>query len=135
MRSLVCVLICALGVQAAALRVGTGTVKITPPQGAAMAGYYVNRTADGVHDDLWAKALVFETDGQKAALVACDIIGIPREIIDPARKQIETATGIPGARVMISATHAHTGPVILAGRTRYNLEGDMLRITKQYAAD
>ena len=29
-----------------------------------------------------------------------------------ARRQIEAATGIPGAHVMISATHTHTGPVI-----------------------
>lgn len=135
MRSLVCVLLCALAANAAGLRAGAGKVKITPPQGAAMAGYYVNRSADGVHDDLWAKALVLESGGRKAALVVCDLIGIPREIIDPARKQIESATGISGGRVMISATHAHTGPVILAGRTRYNLEGDMLRITRKYADD
>lgn len=124
-----------LAAPAAELRVGAAAVIITPPKGAAMSGYYYNRAADGVHDDLHAKALVIESGAEKAALVACDVAGLPREIVEAARKQIEAATGIPGERVMISATHTHTGPVILAGKTRYNLEGDMLRITKQYAAD
>jgi hypothetical protein len=32
----------------AALRVGAGAVKITPPPGAPMAGCYYNQAADGV---------------------------------------------------------------------------------------
>jgi hypothetical protein len=34
--------------------------------------------------------------------------------------------------VMISATHTHTGPVLLAGATRYNVEGEMKRIGLEY---
>ena len=33
---------------------------------------------------------------------------------------------------MISATHTHTGPVLLSGATRYNLEGEMKRIGLEY---
>src|SRR5574340_711936 len=133
MRWMVVALGCALAAQAAELRVGTATVKITPPAGAAMSGYYYNRASEGVHDDLYAKALVFESNGQKAAMVACDVSGLPREITEAARKAIDAGGVLRGADVMISATHTHTGPVILAGRTRYNLEGEMLRITTAYA--
>lgn len=119
----------------AELRVGAGISKITPPPGAPMAGYYSNRSADGVHDDLWAKAIVLDVDGERAAIVACDIISLPRPIIDEARREIERDPGIAPGRVMISATHSHTGPVVLSGPTRYNLEGEMLRIGKEYAAD
>lgn len=135
MRSIGFAVFCTLAASAAELRVGTGAVKITPPMGAAMSGYYYNRGAEGVHDDLYAKALVFESNGEKAAMVACDLSGIPREIVMEARKRIEASGTLRGDRVMISATHTHTGPVVLAGRTRYNLEGEMLRITQQYAAD
>ncbi|MCL4853144.1 MAG: neutral/alkaline non-lysosomal ceramidase N-terminal domain-containing protein [Bryobacteraceae bacterium] len=123
------------GLPAADFQVGAAAVKITPPMGAPMSGYYYNRAADGVHDDLFAKALVFEQDGAKAAVVACDLSGVPRPIVEQARQAIEQKTGIPGARVMISATHTHTGPVLLSGATRYNLEGEMLAIGKKYAAD
>lgn len=133
MRLIGVTLACVLAASAAELRVGTAAVKITPPQGAAMSGYYYNRAAAGVHDDLYAKAVVLESGGQKAGMVACDVSGLPREIIDAARKAIDAGGVLRGADVMISATHTHTGPVILAGRTRYNLQGDMLRITQEYA--
>ncbi len=134
MRILLAVLLVTPASIAADLRVGTGSVEITPPKGAPMAGYYYNRTADGVHDALLAKALVLEKDGEKAAMVACDIAMLPRPIIEQARGYIEQQTGIPAARVMISATHAHTGPVVLSERSRGTLEGEMLEIARQYAA-
>ncbi|MBI3876641.1 MAG: hypothetical protein HY300_11945, partial [Verrucomicrobia bacterium] len=42
------------------LRLGAAAVPITPPQGVPMAGYYSARYSEGVHDELYAKALVFE---------------------------------------------------------------------------
>jgi hypothetical protein len=135
MRLWIIPLLAALSAPAADLRVGAAAVKITPPKGAPMAGYYYNRAADGVHDDLYAKALVLASSGEKAALVACDLSGIPRNIIDEARKLIEASTGIAGGQVMISATHTHTGPVVLGGPNRYIMPGEMLEIAQRYAAD
>jgi hypothetical protein len=80
-----------------------------------MAGYYFERASEGVHDDLHAKALVLEKDGIRAALVSLDLISTTQELVAEARREIERSTGIPGRNCMISATHAHTGPV-LAGR-------------------
>jgi hypothetical protein len=117
------------------LRLGTGAVKITPPAGAPMAGYYYNRSASGVHDDLWAKALVLESGAVRAALVACDISGLPRQVVVEARHLIESGSGITADRVMISATHCHTGPVLLVPGNRYNPEGEMRRIGEKYLAD
>jgi neutral ceramidase len=121
------------GAAAAEFRVGRAAVKITPPAGIPMAGYYSVRLAEGTHDDLYAKALVFEKDGTKAALVACDLIGIDRYIVDGARKAIEAGTGVPGESVMISATHSHTGP-LLNPRFLAAAQGEPLRIAKQYIA-
>ncbi len=95
----------------AALRVGVGTSDITPPTGVPMAGYYHVRLSEGVHDPLQAKAIVLENNGVTAALVACDLVSLPRPIIEQAREAIEKLTGVPGTSVMISATHSHTGPV------------------------
>src|SRR3954469_5292050 len=100
------------------LRVGAAAVVITPEAGTPMAGYYSARSAEGVHDDLHAKALVLEQDGAKAALVACDLISMPRGVVESARAIIEKETDVPGASVMISATHSHTGPVLATGSSR-----------------
>ncbi len=96
-------------------RIGAAAVVITPPLGTPMAGYYFERAAEGVHDDLFAKALVLEQRGIRAALVSLDLISTPMELVKEIRKEIDRTTGVPGCNVMISATHAHTGPV-LAGR-------------------
>lgn len=99
------------------LRVGVAALDITPPLGAPMAGYYHARGADGVVDPLGAKAMVVECEGRRAALVALDLISVPRVVTDRARAEIGDALGIPGECVMVSATHTHTGPE-LSGRSR-----------------
>ena len=97
------------------LRVGAAAVVITPPPGTAMAGYYDQRLVQGVDNDLYAKAIVLEQDGTKAALVACDLIQMPRPISDEARRLVRESVGIAPDRVMISATHCHTGPALPTG--------------------
>lgn len=77
-----------------------------------MAGYYFERAAEGVHDDLYAKALVIEYESRKVALVALDLISTQRGFVEEARRLIAERTGIPSDHIMISATHAHTGPVL-----------------------
>jgi hypothetical protein len=119
-----------LGAQGADLRVGRGSVKITPPAGMPMAGYYRVRLSDGVHDDLYAKTLLLDRDGVQAALVACDLVGIPRPIIDAARRRITETTGIPGDHVMISATHCHTGPEL--GTRLTGVDEKTMRLAHSY---
>ena len=134
MKVLALLTVAAAAACAGELRAGAAALKITPPEGAPMAGYYFNRAAEGVHDDLYARALVFDDGGIRAALVSCDLSGLPRSVVEAARKRIAADTGIRGERVMVSATHTHTGPVIL-GEDVYNLQGRMLEIAKQYVQD
>jgi hypothetical protein len=117
---------------ASTLQAGAAQVDITPPAGAPMAGYYVPRVATGTHDALHVKALVFEKNGVKVALAACDLVWLPRNLSEEARQIIQQKTGIPADHIMISATHDHTGPVIMVHPSRYNLQGEMLRITEDY---
>lgn len=113
----------AFNVRAGELRVGASAVIITPPAGTPLAGYYEPRGATGVLDDLYSKALVIEQDGVKAAIVACDLLTLPRPTVAAARKLIEQQTGIPGAHILISATHQHTGPTIARESARDQLDG------------
>src|SRR5438045_3850011 len=101
---------------AAELKIGSAALVITPQLGTPLAGYYETRISDAVHDDLYAKAIVLECGGNRAAMVSCDLISMPITVAAEARRLIQRDTGLKPDQVMISATHAHTGP-ILPGRT------------------
>ncbi|MBM3810745.1 MAG: hypothetical protein FJW20_03820 [Acidimicrobiia bacterium] len=127
------VLAAVLPLAAEPLRAGRAAVKITPPTGVPMAGYYSIRLAEGVHDDLYAKAIVLDDGLKKAALVACDLVDISAELVEESRKQIQSLTAIPPERVMISATHSHTGP-LLRPRFLKAAEPGPRRLAEQYRA-
>jgi hypothetical protein len=92
------------------LRVGLAEADITPPLGFPMAGYYHERRATGTHDPLKARAVVFRQGETEAALVVCDLIGIARDLSAEVGRRVAAKTGIPAAHIIVTATHAHTGP-------------------------
>lgn len=94
------------------VKFGAVSADITPPQGACLAGYFTKREAEGVLDPLYAKILVLDKYGEKLALAACDLIGVPSGFARALREMISERTGIPAESVMVSATHTHTGPVM-----------------------
>lgn len=117
------------------LRVGAAAVSITPPVGIGMAGYYFERGAQGTNDDLFAKAVVLEQDGAQAALVALDLISTTRWVVEAARREIERTTPLRGSNVMISATHAHTGPVLAKRGLREDAQGGDADLSQRYSAE
>jgi len=77
------------------LKIGLGTAPITPNLDKRLAGYYFARSADGVHDHLWAKALVVD-DGQKQiVMVSIDAIKVRAGFVDEACRHIQLQLGIP----------------------------------------
>lgn len=96
---------------AADMEAGVAVADITPPMGYRMSGYFYERLGTGTHDPLHAKAMVLRQGDRQAALVFCDIIGVPLEVSGRARRLAEKKTGIPAANIMIAATHSHTGPL------------------------
>lgn len=121
--------------QTNSLRVGVAAVSITPPNGTPLAGYYRKRLSEGVLDDIYAKAMVFENNGVRAAVVICDILTFPRKTVLTARELIEKQTGIPGANVLIAATHSHTSPVVAGENTRDALDGGNTEAALHYSAE
>jgi len=102
------------------IKIGCGASKITPELGASMAGYFNERKATAIHDDLYAKAMIFDDGDVVAGLLCCDLICISKEDIAKIRDIISAKTGLKGENVMICATHTHTGP-----RTRtFRMNGD-----------
>lgn len=88
---------------------GFGVADITPESGMEMPGGFAKRTGKGVRDPLLAVACVV-TDGKTpVALVGIDALFVGNHTVRSAREQVEKATGIPGANVLVGASHTHSG--------------------------
>jgi len=74
---------------------GAAAVDITPPVPFRMAGYFSERISTGVHDLLWAKALVPRQGDEQIALVFCDLVMVPAGVTTPSRLLAAEQTGIP----------------------------------------
>jgi hypothetical protein len=95
-----------------AFKAGVAKVKITPPVGIALAGFAARQEGcRGIHDDLYAKALVLDDGCTKVAVVTCDFVGPDRTFVEEIRRIVEERTGIEGAHVMVCGSHTHSGPM------------------------
>ncbi len=70
-----------------------------------MPDFSNQRAANGVHDDVWARVVVFDDGQSRLALVSLDAIGFRHDDVVDIRKQIPEEAGIDYA--VISSTHTH----------------------------
>jgi len=89
--------------QNTAFRTGAAARIITPPVGSVMGNSYGLAISEGVHDDLYAKALVFEKGSQKAVLVALDLISLPHALVT---KTTTTVPLVEGGGALVSEVQA-----------------------------
>jgi hypothetical protein len=85
---------------------GAAEIVITPPVGAPTLGTIQRST--GVHDDLYARALVLNDGRQKVAILSLDLIGMDFVLCDQVRGAIAARTGI--AITLVHCTHNHSAP-------------------------
>jgi len=91
---------------------GVAKVNITPAKPMPMAGYS-DRTGPytGVHDSIFATALVFKEGDKKAVIITTDLIGLSDKFCKETLDLIEKETGIEKANILLTAAHNHGGPV------------------------
>ena len=97
------------------LLAGTGKLMITPTFGAELSGFVARKEkCRGVHDPLYARALVLTDGKKKIALVAADLIGVDAGLLAKVRAKVCLLTDLEPSAVLVSATHTHSGPATLA---------------------
>ncbi|HOW17529.1 MAG TPA: neutral/alkaline non-lysosomal ceramidase N-terminal domain-containing protein, partial [Phycisphaerae bacterium] len=94
------------------LLVGIAQVDYTPRPGLPLMGNFrEDYGARGVHDPLYAKAVVFESPaGQRFAMLAVDVCMMDRHNVAMMRESIASRCGLAPDRILIAATHTHSGP-------------------------
>ena len=94
------------------IKAGFAERDITPGIGSERPGGYAKAFHTRFHDPCKVRAALFEDDARKLVIVSVDALFVPRAVVSNARAEIEKLTRIPGAAVMIAATHSHSsGPV------------------------
>jgi len=94
------------------LTAGYGERTVTPPLGVDLAGYgfYLDRKAESVLDDLKCRAVHLRAGDRSLVLISCDVIGFTVDDADAIRAAVAAAHGIPREAVLLAATHTHCGP-------------------------
>ena len=94
------------------LQAGFARINITPPMGIPIAGYYKERFAEGVLDELEINAVALRHGEKAVLLMTVDFCSIRNAVADACKKAISEKTGLPIEAIFIHATHTHTGPIV-----------------------
>ena len=93
------------------MRVGTAQLDITPRPGIELVGFAVRpQPSTGVLDPLAVRALYLEDGAERLLWLHADLLAFEEPFVADLRRQVERDFGIPGSRVLVSATHTHSGP-------------------------
>ena len=93
------------------LTAGVGSIDLTPPMEmqVALGGYgaRMSRPAEGVHDRVFAKALVVSDGNRRFALLTADILGFPPTFKPTLVKQLARENWT-SEQIMLLPSHSHT---------------------------
>jgi neutral/alkaline ceramidase-like enzyme len=94
------------------LKAGFGKRSISPPIGAPLAGFAARQgVCEGIHDELFARALVLENDSAAVAMLSLDLLAVASDFVESTRRAIAARVPIKPSAVLIASTHTHAGPV------------------------
>ncbi len=101
------------GPAVAQLRVGVATVDITPPAGVRMYGYGARgpNVSTGIHDPLYAKAIVLSDGERTTAWVTMDLGYADKPLTRDVRASVSATLGLDD--VFLSSSHTHSGPAFV----------------------
>lgn len=95
-------------------KAGTARINITPDKPLWLAGYGGrDHESEGKLVDIWAKALALEdANGKQAILITSDLLGMPQDMSNNVRNELQKKFGLSRAQIIINSSHTHSGPVL-----------------------
>ncbi len=95
---------------------GVSRVNITPETDVWMDGMIREHRSVGVHDPIFARALVLAENSaveNSCAIVSVEVCGLDGEFTQQVRMLASESTGILTNNIIIAATHTHSGPATI----------------------
>ncbi|MBR5738587.1 MAG: hypothetical protein IKY02_01195 [Lachnospiraceae bacterium] len=96
------------------MKIGWAETNITPEKKVSLAGQFAERISEYVEKPLTCTALAIECGGDQVVFAACELVNVSVKLGERIRAAIAeqaAACGLDVSKVIISATHTHTGPV------------------------
>ena len=103
-------------------RAGFAAADITPKEPLLLSGYASRKEpAAEVLDALHAKVMALEDEaGIRALVITADLIGFRAEFGEPICERIAAKTGISRARILLNASHIHSGPSVMLDQVAHD---------------
>lgn len=99
----------------AEFKAGAAIVDVTPEMLPVLVnGGMLSRSIDKIKTRVHARAVAVSDGRETLALVVVDSCMMTRPFLDEVKALAEKQTGIPAARMLISATHTHTAPASMS---------------------
>ena len=93
------------------LQAGVGRQKITPKIGTPLYGYFDRLgPSTGVHDDLWARALVLDDGDTQIALCSVELCVFRAREVALVRQAVAERCALLPENIFLFATHSHAAP-------------------------
>lgn len=95
------------------LQAGFARADITPMRGIPVVGYFIDRNASGVLDNLEVNVVSLRCGEDTVLLLSLDLLNCGQTVFAvKARERISAATGVPVDAIFFHCTHTHTGPAL-----------------------
>ena len=118
-------------VYSAGLTANVASIDLTPPlkMKFALGGYgsRMSKPAEGIHDRIWAKALVLKKGDKKYAIVTMDILGLPPNVKPELINRL-AAKDWSEDNVLLLPSHSHTSFDMTALNDKNNLNSPQIGI-------
>lgn len=93
------------------LQAGIGKTNVTPRVGALLYGYFDRfDPSQGVHDDLWARAIVLKSDTVELALCSVEVCVLRAREVALVRDAVARRCSLSRDNIFLFATHTHAAP-------------------------
>ena len=113
------------------VRIGWAHGSITPDRPVQLHGQFHERISKFVQDPCTATAMAItshpdEGEPDQAILISCDLVSIGRKQLDLLRRRVgERLPDFDPRKLLVNATHTHTGPTMIEGSYPPAAEGVM----------
>jgi len=105
------------------MKIGWSQRKITPLRSARLGGFAAERFSQGVHDDLYVKALAIVTDQGPRYMLTIDVLGADDTFLDRLHRMMGRQ-GLDPSALVVFCSHTHSAPVGLSRFTVYTFVDD-----------
>jgi len=117
------------------LRCGFCELDITPFAQSHMHGMFEERLMIDFHANPYAKAVVLENNGEKAAIVCLDSLYVYPTSYHEIIKRVVEYTDLKEENIMVTATHSHQGGITEYYDNHNKADLDYIKLVRYRAAD